>query len=105
MVQAVFQRKDRRITGFTVSGHAGYANKGRDIVCAAVSSAVELTANGITEILHFPAEVDVLKNAISLKTSGELPLDVQAMLDSFELHIRNLQEQFPAFIQIRYLEV
>ena len=34
---------DKGYTGFSVSGHSGYAAAGRDIVCAAVSSAVSFT--------------------------------------------------------------
>lgn len=33
---------DNGYTGFSVSGHSGYAAAGSDIVCAAVSSAVSL---------------------------------------------------------------
>ena len=36
---------------FTVKGHSGSANAGEDIVCAAVSSAVYMAANTVTEIL------------------------------------------------------
>ncbi len=105
MIEAAFICANRRVAGFTVSGHAGYADSGKDIVCAAVSSAVQLTANGITEILHFPAEVSAKGDAVSLHTSGELPAGVQAMLDAFRLHMELLREDYPKFIRIRYLEV
>ena len=55
MIQAKILRRNGRTAGFSVSGHAGYADSGKDIVCAAVSSAVQLTANGITVVLHCPA--------------------------------------------------
>lgn len=38
---------DGKITQFTVDGHSGFAERGRDIVCASVSTAVWLTINGI----------------------------------------------------------
>ena len=34
----------------TIKGHAGYDDKGKDIVCASVSSIVITTINGIIEI-------------------------------------------------------
>ena len=34
----------------TIKGHAGYADKGKDIVCASVSSIVITTINAIVEI-------------------------------------------------------
>ena len=38
---------DGCIRQFTVSGHSGFADSGEDIVCAAVSSTVWMTINGI----------------------------------------------------------
>ena len=35
--------------GFEVKGHTGWSINGDDILCAAISSAVQLVANGITE--------------------------------------------------------
>ena len=60
MIVAEFFRKNGEITGFKVSGHAGYDESGRDIVCAGVSSAVMMTANLITEIFRFEAEVSAV---------------------------------------------
>ena len=105
MIEAAFICANCHVIGFAVSGHAGYADSGKDIVCAAVSSAVQLTANGITEILHYPAEVSAEGDTVRLHTSGELPEGVQAMLDAFRLHIELLRDDYPKFIRIRYLEV
>ena len=52
MIQFRLAERNGNFVGFSVSGHAMFDEAGRDIVCAAVSSAVQLTVNGITEILH-----------------------------------------------------
>ncbi len=49
MINADFQKKDSVIIGFSVKGHAEFADEGEDIVCASVSSAVQLVANAITD--------------------------------------------------------
>ncbi|HUM85610.1 MAG TPA: ribosomal-processing cysteine protease Prp [Lachnospiraceae bacterium] len=36
--------------GFETDGHAGYAEKGKDIICAAVSALTVNTVNSITEL-------------------------------------------------------
>ena len=41
MTTVTFHTKDGRITGFDAEGHSGYAEAGADIVCAAVTSAVQ----------------------------------------------------------------
>ena len=73
MIKAKFFQKNGKLTGFEISGHAGFDLYGKDIVCASVSSAVQLTANGITEILGKKADVSVLDNLVSL-----------SLVDSFE---------------------
>lgn len=45
---------------FKLSGHAGYANPGEDIVCAAVSM---LVLNTINSIESFTSEPALMKNA------------------------------------------
>lgn len=39
--------KDGKIVHLEVRGHSGYAPEGSDIVCAAVSTACQMTVNGI----------------------------------------------------------
>ena len=41
MTTVTFHSADGRLDGFVVEGHSGYAQAGADIVCAAVSAAVE----------------------------------------------------------------
>ena len=62
MITAQFQKSGQKFKAFSIEGHAGYADAGRDIVCASVTSAVQLTANAITEQFGEKAEVaDVYK--------------------------------------------
>ncbi|WP_049962721.1 ribosomal-processing cysteine protease Prp [Ruminococcus sp. HUN007] len=67
MITAVFYKKGSDFSGFRVSGHAGYDDHGFDIVCASVSSAVELTADLITDSFKFKAETEVADNVVTLK--------------------------------------
>ena len=69
MIRVEFTKSGELLTSFSVSGHAGYDDYGHDIVCAPVTSAVQLTANGITEVLKLPAKVDVEENLIRASTS------------------------------------
>ena len=87
-----------------ISGHAGYAPAGEDIVCAAVSSAVQLTANALTEILHTGAAVDVSENSVRLQpaTGDEGP---QQFLRALRLHLELLAEDYPGTVQVTISEV
>ena len=106
MITAQLWTADGHTAGFRISGHAGYEDSGKDIVCAAVSSAMQLTANGITEILHYEPVLLVEENAVTLQTKkGCKDQNVLAMLDSLRLQLEILAEQYPQFLQIKILEV
>ena len=83
MIDATLWTANGHTTGFRISGHAGYEDSGKDIVCAAVSSAMQLTANGITEILRQDPVLRVEENAVILQTKkGCGDSAVFAMLDA-----------------------
>lgn len=51
MIRIEIQKKNERITYFKISGHANFKKYGEDIICSAVSSVVQMTLNGLLEIL------------------------------------------------------
>lgn len=105
MINAEFFRNKGIISGFKISGHAFYDDFGKDIVCAAVSSAVELTANTITEIFGFDAKVSAENNAIILKTAYSADDNLQKLYRGLLLHLENLLEEFKGTIKIKFTEV
>ena len=69
MIEAFFAKKEGRCSLF-VNGHAGYANVGRDIVCAAVSSLVCALAGYIRNECD-GAEIHALRSGIASLECGE----------------------------------
>ena len=51
MTTVKFVLEDDRISGFSVSGHSGYAKEGSDIVCAAVSASVQMLEIQIAQVI------------------------------------------------------
>lgn len=105
MIRAEFFSKAGRLTGFSVSGHAGYADAGEDIVCAAVSSAVQLTANGITEVLGVKARVTAENDTVSLQMDSLPGKDAEAFLKTLRLHLEVLAEDYPKNVKLTCTEV
>ncbi|MBQ9947205.1 MAG: ribosomal-processing cysteine protease Prp [Oscillospiraceae bacterium] len=92
MLKAVFYKENGRFTGFSISGHAGYGTEGNDIVCAAITSAVELTCNTITEFFGTSARVDVFENEVRLVLNGQHEPS-QQLLASLCAHIENIASE------------
>lgn len=105
MICAKFFCKDGRPFGFSISGHADYSDCGEDIVCAAVTSAVQLTANGITEILNVNCKLNVSENEISLMLSDGADDGALSFVESLRLHMSVLSEDYPDNVGLEFLEV
>lgn len=104
MIQAEFASNGGDLVGFSVKGHALFDKHGNDIVCAAVSSAVQLTANGITEIIKEKPHIEVEQNHISLKLIQQCK-PASDFLEALKLHLGLLAEDYPNTIEITVLEV
>ena len=65
----IYQSSEGKISGFAVQGHAGYAESGSDIVCAAVSVLTQNTVNSIEEFTEdgFSVDVDEKEGGLYLK--------------------------------------
>ena len=100
MVKASFYTGEHGFARVWVSGHADFAPGGKDIVCSGVSSAVMLTANGITEILGEAAEIQVLENEIGINLPAQPSPAAAAFLRALHLHLTLLQQQYPKHITV-----
>lgn len=95
MIQVRFFKTGEMIVGFSVSGHAGYAPHGQDIVCASVSSAVQLTANAVTEVLKLSAQVTAQGEEVRLMLSSCSDAQTaQPFFEALQLHLRLLSQDF-----------
>lgn len=89
------------LCGFEVSGHAGYGEEGNDIVCSAVSSAVMLVCNTITDFFHADADVSVGENDIVLRLNNS-DVSSERLLESFLVHAQGISEDYPGVrVEIR----
>ena len=59
MTRCEFFTENERITGFSISGHSGYAEAGQDIICAAVSAVVTMAEATINDVCGAKAKVRV----------------------------------------------
>ncbi len=106
MTTVTFHSQGRRLTGFEIQGHSGYAPEGEDIVCAAVTSAARLTECAVNDVLGLEAPVKVReKDAfLSLKLPGGLGQTAestcQTLLAALMVHLVQLAEEYPENISV-----
>ncbi len=105
MILAHFYQKKGRTCGCSISGHAGYADFGKDIVCASVTSALQMAVNGITEVLKVPAKVEVLENEISVQLPEDSQCAAYSFLEALKMHLEILSDDYKGTIKVKVSEV
>ena len=104
MTRCEFFTEDDRITGFSISGHSGYAEAGSDIVCAAISAVVTMAEATINDVCGAKAKVRVkdeqARITLTLPTSCDEEETVQAVLAGMMVTLLSLQEDYPDFIEV-----
>ena len=104
MTRCEFFTADERITGFSISGHSGYAEAGKDIVCAAISAVVTMAEATINDVCGAKAKVRVkdeqARITLTLPASCDEEETVQAVLAGMMVTLLSLQEDYPDFIEV-----
>ncbi|PKM66357.1 MAG: ribosomal-processing cysteine protease Prp [Firmicutes bacterium HGW-Firmicutes-2] len=107
MIDIILYKRKSGNVGFCVSGHAGFEEIGKDIVCASVSVLAINTVNAIKSFtddrfsLQYDEDgkIDMLMKATMSPTS-------QVLLDTFELGMTSIYEEYGHdYINIKIEEV
>lgn len=88
-------RKDR----LTVSGHAGYAASGEDIICAAVTALSITFVKSVRDLTKDKIEYDIQSGWVDIKYR-DLSEKAKALVDSFFTGICLVADEFPGYIRI-----
>jgi hypothetical protein len=109
MIQiTVYQNKSKEFKGFRCLGHAGFAEYGEDIVCAAVSVLVINTINSIDQFTEdtFSLEQDEESGLIELRFSDLPAHDAVLLMNSMILGLKEIQQSYgKQYIAFRFKEV
>ena len=106
MITVTIFKKSKRYTGFTVKGHAAYAEEGYDIICAAVSVLTVNTLNSIEAFTEdaFSGEQD--DGYIKCEFPEELSEKAALLMDSMVLGLTDIQNNYgKQYIKLIFKEV
>lgn len=83
----------------TVSGHAGYAERGKDVVCEAVTSQVQTLTASIEQLAHDKPAFFLSSGyyELSLEELGDKSL---FLVSAFMVGMRLLQDGYPAYVKV-----
>lgn len=103
MIFVTLKRKNNNIVGFSISGHADFAENGSDIVCSAVSILAYATVNTFDKYVdnvYFADDGEEMTLEIK-NTSSE----TETIFNVFETGIQTLLENYNEYVNLDYEEV
>lgn len=102
----VYRRdEDHKISSFVVEGHAEFAQSGKDIVCAGVSTVTVGTVNAIEALLGVTLQTSMNLGLLSVSIPDEfeheLSAKLQLLLESMLVMLRSIEDSYGAYITIK----
>lgn len=99
MITIIFKNKDGLCIGLEASGHAGYGEIGKDIVCAAASALIQGTVLSIEQLAGKPVTQE--------KEEGKLTCHIrdpddrtQLLFASLELSLEEIQNEYDDYVEV-----
>lgn len=106
MIKVILDAPQERITSFTLSGHADFAKKGSDIVCAGVSAVSFGTVNAIMSLTDVEPEIEqgkeggYLRCVIPENLSPESKEKVQLLLNGMLISLQTIERDYGKYMKI-----
>ena len=103
----LYRAADGRLSGFECRGHAGYAQAGSDIVCAAVSASTELVIT-ILEQFGLDLRLDIHEENACVRCeladiSGEKAQSAKHVLDGYSSYLTAVSQEYPHNLKCRMI--
>ncbi|MDO4269847.1 MAG: ribosomal-processing cysteine protease Prp [Eubacteriales bacterium] len=103
MTKVTFSSRGETLLSVDVLGHAGYAEEGEDIVCAAISSAVMLTHALLLDVQKIPVDTLIEDDGAHIRITlpqGEGLTRGQDALRALKLHFTELEQDYSEFLNV-----
>lgn len=99
------QTHDRTIHSFSVTGHADFAESGKDIVCAGVSAITVGTVNAAEAVLGVSLQNTMDKGLLKVTVPDYLDAEkrekVQLLLESMIVMLESIKQSYGKYIEIK----
>ena len=95
MITVEIRKSNGEYTGFSSKGHAGYAEAGFDIICAAVSALTVNTINSIEKFTDDAFKAEAKDGMLRWKfTEFPLSKETNLLMDSLILGLYDIRENY-----------
>lgn len=103
MIKVRISKSEDLIQELSVKGHAEYADKGQDLICAAVSSITIGLCNAL-DLQKAICKIEIGDNIITISEIGD-DVITQTVLKTAIIQLETVEEQAKEYLKINKLEV
>ncbi|GAB6281228.1 MAG: ribosomal-processing cysteine protease Prp [Thermovirga sp.] len=99
-------RRGNTICGLELSGHSGYGEQGRDIVCAALSTLIQTLEIGLADVLKIDgvsAEVDEDQAYMGVFWEQNGEGQTEGLVNTIIAALKSIEKGYPSYT--RFVEV
>lgn len=100
---SLLQASNGRLCGYEISGHSGYAPRGEDIVCAALSFFGTTCCNALESVAGVKPQTSVDEEKGHLKVvvpESQLSNNTDVIFALFKQGISDLSDSYPKYVSI-----
>ena len=102
MIRIKIIRADGCVLGFECKGHAGYAEEGYDIICAAASTLTITCANALESVAGVLADAKAEEGHMKvLIGKDQASHDTQVIFRTILQGLRDLADGYPEYLQLK----
>lgn len=106
MIKITIHRTASGIQSFEMTGHANFAEHGKDLVCAGVSAVVFGSINAIESLCHVQANIKLGRNGGFLtyalpKLDDETFQNAQLLLEGMMVSLKTIEMDYGKYIRIK----
>ena len=106
MITIKVRKKDGSYEEFISKGHAGYAEAGQDIVCAAVSALIITTVNSLEAFTDDKFEAKEDDGYVSIRFTAPVTEKGKLLMDSLILGLTEIEHSYNnRYLTVRVKEV
>lgn len=87
-----------RMDGITLTGHSGYDQPGRDVVCAGVTALCQTLVRSIESLTEDTIKYEISPGRADIQY-GNLSEKSKTLVDSFFIGICMIADEFPDYVQ------
>ena len=100
MIQVKVEKERAKYKKITILGHALYDDYGKDIVCAATSSIVTTTVNGILALDKGSLSYMISKRGMTVNVKNE-DSTTQVLVGNMVSLLKELEKNYPTNIKVK----